>query len=350
MDPSFDRAPGMFYVCPICRVRGTHYKSLCPLNTDQFSIIQKRRHHGIETPDNSDSIIRRDWEKDTEKQDLFGGRSRNRSWEPNSGSSLFRASPNLSPSDSTRSPSPNYNSATGRSTEEIMEKIKEIDGMKMYIQQSDSIGREDVEMIKNSVDSGRTLQKRTRVPSPDSAGTCSRRSIDGKSPSATKARVLRNNIAAIEAVEEKGPQTFTTRPTMYTADKAALLAELYEVGNNPGRMDRDYDVDTKMEDSDGGFDGVAVDNNVPSFKRSTSNYSPHRISSSKETPEEMDVDQDQKPAPHKAKAVKHCDFVQKLIDRRPEMKETVNPIRRRPTALDMWNDDDERRLKQMITS
>lgn len=49
MNPDFDLPPDRKYVCSICQETGTHYKSLCPLNPDPFSIIQRRNDAGYQT-------------------------------------------------------------------------------------------------------------------------------------------------------------------------------------------------------------------------------------------------------------------------------------------------------------
>ncbi|KAI9054841.1 hypothetical protein LZ554_001985 [Drepanopeziza brunnea f. sp. 'monogermtubi'] len=54
MDASFDRPPAEDYRCDVCHERGVHFKSLCPKNTDPYSIIQKRKARGIATPTKDD--------------------------------------------------------------------------------------------------------------------------------------------------------------------------------------------------------------------------------------------------------------------------------------------------------
>lgn len=44
----------------------------------------------------------------------------------------------------------------------------------------------------------------------------------------------------------------------------------------------------------------------------------------------------------------YSDFVQKFMQNRPEMGEIVNIVKRRPTAVDMWKLDDQRRMEEMI--
>ena len=136
---------------------------------------------------------------------------------------------------------------------------------------------------------------------------------------------------------------------LYAAKKAALLAQLHEEENSPGTMDRDYDIEATMEVPDAGREqnaGAATRRNAPSPKRAKFSYRHRRTLSSKDL-EDMDIDENEVAVHSKPKIVKHSDFVQKLIHRRPEMKEVVNAVKRRPTALDMWNDDDDRRMREM---
>lgn len=43
LNPAYDKAPGETYTCTVCHVSGDHYRSICPHNTDPFSITQQRR-------------------------------------------------------------------------------------------------------------------------------------------------------------------------------------------------------------------------------------------------------------------------------------------------------------------
>ncbi|KAK3688397.1 hypothetical protein B0T22DRAFT_439944 [Podospora appendiculata] len=43
LDPSFDKRPSKTYTCKLCKSRGDHYLSLCPLNDRRDSITQQRR-------------------------------------------------------------------------------------------------------------------------------------------------------------------------------------------------------------------------------------------------------------------------------------------------------------------
>ncbi|KAJ8071405.1 hypothetical protein OCU04_001726 [Sclerotinia nivalis] len=71
MDPAFDKQPPETYQCSICNKFGNHWYSLCPKNTKEDSITQKRLAAGIEVTTQHRSFD----ERDHYKTDL-GGTSR----------------------------------------------------------------------------------------------------------------------------------------------------------------------------------------------------------------------------------------------------------------------------------
>ena len=345
LDPTFDLPPNKTYQCPICRKWGKHYSSLCPMNEDPFSIIQKRKALGIVTPGDSksrDGRILKEWEnnldKTNKKVSREGMRAQGRG--KSSGSTL-RESPDWSPPDETpRSSSaayspPGANATNSKTTKEINKRLREVNEMKQHNVLSDNIGNEDVAMIRNNSDSVRNPKKRNRAESPDSAEANSRKVLNEKSPSPTKARVLRKKLAEIEAAEERGERS--------TEDKATLRAELHKE-ERLGRMNRRYDTDSRKRDLEGDPDDIAADENAPLSKKSKLvNY---QITDR----DMMDIDQKDLPVHTKLKITKYDEFIQKLIGCRPEMKETVGHVKPRLIALDMWNDDDDRRLKMISIS
>ncbi|KAF8857235.1 hypothetical protein BDZ45DRAFT_691103 [Acephala macrosclerotiorum] len=72
LDPAYDRPPPSTYICEICDAEGQHFKSLCPRNTDPYSITQKRKSRGIRTPTKGTSQILREWEADTQRKTKIG--------------------------------------------------------------------------------------------------------------------------------------------------------------------------------------------------------------------------------------------------------------------------------------
>lgn len=65
LDPSYDILPDAEYVCLICKLRGDHFKSLCPISTDPYSLTQKRKAVGIEPLNKREErSILGEWEMD----------------------------------------------------------------------------------------------------------------------------------------------------------------------------------------------------------------------------------------------------------------------------------------------
>lgn len=361
MDPAFDKPPNMNYCCPVCKEWGKHYKSLCPKNMDPYSITQKRSEAGIKTPGETHPVVLKDWdwEKTADQKRENSGSSRGRSRVQSGGldsGSTFRSSADYSPPDAAPAePTPKYTDTASSNTQEVFKTLRKIDDMKMRVEQLDEVGTDDVGMIRNKFE---TSPNCVHIASPDSAKTLSRRLMNEKSPSPTKARILRSKIAAIETAERREGLLPTIEQggcTKYTAEKAFLLAELYEEEHG-GRMNREYDIDNKKRDLDGGSDDIAADSNAPTSKRG---YAPSTKrpklaywpvqSPTTDNSEDMDVYM-KEPIKQKPKIIKYHEFIRKLIHCHPEMKEAVNQPACRLTALDMWNDDDDRRFKIMSIS
>ena len=343
----------MSYHCPICNDWGKHYSSLCQKNTDPNSIFQKRRKAGIGTPGDTGSKLLRDggWEKAAEKrhgnEGSSRGRSRTRSGVLDSGSTCRQSPDWIIPEATPSEPSRGHTNTTSRKQEDVVKRLEEIEDTKKRIEQlDDEISTEDVTRIRRKFT---ISQKCVREASLESAKTLSRRLMNDKSPSPTKARILRSKIAATESAERREWRLPTVERggcTKYTAEKAALLVELYEEEQNGGVMEQEVEYDIKKRELVDVSDDVA-DVKAPSFKGyvlTTERYYPSSAKRPKtDRPEEMDVDMNE----YKPKVMKHCDFVRKLMECRPEMHEAVNKPARRPTALDLWDNDDDRRFKMM---
>jgi hypothetical protein len=230
-----------------------------------------------------------------------------------------------------------------------MQRIKEIDDMKMCIVQSDSVQTADVLKIRYEVTSNTTSEKRTRAYSPDPHSIRSRRAVNDKSPSPTKSDTLRKKMRLIESYEAwvaQGGELDKETKAMI-AKKSTYQARLDEAESNPteGMMDQDYwdDADAEME----GSPGLAYRYNAPSSKKAElSSHHHHR--NSRTSGDDMDMDGD--PEEPKPKIIMYNDSIQNLIDRHPEMKQAVNPARKRKTAMDMWDDVDNRRMRMLTIS
>ena len=103
MDPTYDRPPPNDYECEICKARGQHFKSLCPKNTDPYSIIQKRKRQGINVSSSNKGGVFRENEKDVDHQKAVERRF-DRWREPTDGR-LSKASSSVSTASSSPNPS-----------------------------------------------------------------------------------------------------------------------------------------------------------------------------------------------------------------------------------------------------
>jgi hypothetical protein len=77
------------------------------------------------------------------------------------------------------------------------------------------------------------------------------------------------------------------------------------------------------------------------------NSTPHVSDCDTESRLKIDADMTTRSTPPPSKPKKqYCSFVRQLRKKHPEMKETVNQIKTRPTAVDMIKQDSERLLEQ----
>ncbi|TAQ91008.1 hypothetical protein B7494_g609 [Chlorociboria aeruginascens] len=253
LDPSYDRAPDMNYVCPICKERGRHYKSLCSMNNDPYSIIVRRRERGIKTP----------------KDCSFG----------------------------------------------IL--------VNRYATESDS------------------LEKHTsRLQSDKSSSPCE------------------NNKFSI-ASEVRNMQDSHTPSRTPKMDMGLGRKHPYDLGisslsrGNSQSSDKANARRTKQRKMNSAEDGVVTPNTKFEEHQKTPENSSPTSESPVHTPEDVEkvsIDTLNLSAPRDETSRKvYSDFVDELIrSRGREMTEVVNPVRRRPTALEMWEADDIRRSQQMV--
>jgi hypothetical protein len=304
----------------------------------------KRRRQGIKTQGDSGSYtpselnheMLRNWEKERgiEAYEVYMERGRKLERSDRDRAMHFASyDPKGSPSP-TRSPSVQWTPKSKRNAQEIRKRIQELDEMKKHIKQNDKIGTGNVAMIRERLDS--TLPDHPRVASLDSANTRFRRVLNEHSPSPTKARALRNQLAVIEAAEARGESP--------SVDKARLLALLYNEEHG-GIMDREYYIDAKKHELDQDACDIDTNRNALSCKRSKSLHTEQ--SPNKHIGEAMDVEMEDSPWRINSKHTTYSEFIQKLINANPgSMQQTVNTLRHRPTSLDMWNDYNNQRMKK----
>jgi len=114
------------------------------------------------------------------------------------------------------------------------------------------------------------------------------------------------------------------------------------------KQERDTEMDDAITSNGGSKTGHAHQEYTNSLYSAKNSFKTGKINPDSMNIDESDTDTSEEVEVEVAKALKqYSDFVQKLIRRRPEMSEVVNTVKRRTTAVDMWKQEDQRRLEQM---
>jgi len=442
MDPTYDRPPPNDYECEICKARGQHFKSLCPKNTDPYSIIQKRKRRGINVSYSNKGGVFRENKKDVGHQKAVEQRF-DRWREPTDGR---LSKPSSSASTASSSPNPSLEN-------EKQKKLENIDGLKSGLVKGESVDSVDIdELMANSrfeggVDNGR---KRSRMH--DQANSSSR----DASPALSLGRPMRKKFRTIDGKEiASSPRgesdsaespSYTPHPHIDspgdTLSGSRAMFKLYEFllkeqadGSDRKRRQEGETAEgaaaqkvvrTGAFDCDGTKDGPyagATDDyplqmyrisirGPPEFKpkqeeqaeegavttnrvgkippeeqqvneegcdlynngnycsrldtglgcpyfhdpearkvaleerQNRRHYAEHKINPDAMSIDESDTDTSEEMEVEVAPK-QYSNFVEKLMYSHPEMNKKVNVVKKRPTAVDMWKIDDQRRMDQM---
>jgi hypothetical protein len=441
MDPTYDKPPPDDYKCEVCKARGKHFKSLCPWNTDPYSIIQKRKRQGIKTPYSNKGVVFGENKKDVDHQKAVEQRL-DRRREPNDGR-LSKASSTVSTEDSSPNPS---------LKDENQVKLERIDDLKSPLVKGGSGGSVNIDelMAEGRLDKeGHNNRKRSRLH--DQSCSSSRDASPGPCAGGPMLKKARISDGKEIATSPRGETDFADSP-FYTphskigspGDTVPGSADLFKTDdsslkeahgsdkkrrqegeteggareklfrtetsicggtkNGPyaGAMDDDpphtrgisirgppeFAPKQKEEAEEGAVRMNQVRTTPPPEERPINNrdcdlynngdycsrlgtdlgcpyyhdpdarkavleerqhrrhwtehkFNPDALSidgSDTDTSEEIEVELSPK---------QYSNFVQKLMHSRPEMSEIVNVIKKRPTAVDMWKIDDQRRMEQM---
>ncbi len=442
MDPSYDRPPPVDYECDICKARGKHFKSLCPKNFDPYSIIQRRRQQGIDTPYTDKGGVFSENERDVDNQKAVEQRFDR--WEEPTDGRLSKASSIVTTASSSSNPS---------FKNEKEEKLDKIDGLKSRLIRGESDSSVDIDELvaESGFDSGGDHdRKRSRIhdqsnssskdASPAlSLGVPMRKKIrisDGKeiatsprwdsdsvddsfytphshidSPGDTfpgSADIFKTNDYSLKealgsdkkrrhegqtaegAAGEKRARTKTfdrdgTKNGSYagTTDDDHLQMHIIRIRDPPEfepkeeeqgeegavRMNR-VGRTPPLGEPEVNEQGCDLYNNgnycsrldtglgCPYFhdpearkvaleeRQNRRHCAEHKIN-----PDAMSIDESDTDSSEEIEVEvtpKQCsNFVQSLMQSRPEMSEIVNVVKKRPTAVDMWKIDDQRRMEQM---
>jgi hypothetical protein len=322
LDPAYDRPPDSNYECEICKARGKHFKSLCPKNTDPYSIYQKRKAKCITTPPSNKGKIFRDWQKEVEEKKEEAERRERRFQEGR----LTQISSNPSPRSASSTPSPKN---------ERLEKLQEIEDLKSRLFKEEYYDIDEIMglcEVQEKDDNDRKRARQERFVS----------SSRGISPTTDMLHDRWKKARPMSRDE------ITSSPRVNVEMAATSVDHLHFNNESPGKREKDTDMIDARSSANESNDGHADEQYTNSLYPTNYPFRTPKINLDSMSIDESDTDTSDKMEVEVAKPPKeYSDFVQKLIRRRPEMSEMVNEVKRRPTAIDMWKQDYQRRLEQM---
>ncbi|KAH8656025.1 hypothetical protein BGZ60DRAFT_546209 [Tricladium varicosporioides] len=307
MDPAFDKPPDNNYVCSVCEKRGKHYKSLCPLNEDPYCIMQRRKIAGIVTPSSDKALktIRKTsgWARDEDSQREFD-RMRRRDVDYG----RLNSSPDSPSNLSLELISPSKRRSVSRN----------------HLKRSLSDHKET-----SCPDRG--YEERAKLPKTKTGANKeplkNNRLLRAKEPKLMMTEIKNELEMPVNPVDELFPvEGFDNDPDDF-------LNNLH-IRNPNGTMD----TDEKLSSED-----FNQDVDEPSAVPKPDEHSMMADSSDdikadpSDDSNEVDVNQ-LVSTQLKRLAKEYTPFIQMLLKRRPEMKGIVNLVKRRPTAVDMWEE------------
>jgi len=276
---------------------------LCPQNADPNSIIQKRKRRGIITPEPRSAILD-DWEIGIKKQ-KESRRIFDREF---------------------REPSPN-------SKKEVMVKLEENENMRERVRRGESV---DIDLIGKMTIAGnqQTTRKRARSGTTGEGSPTPRRQV--------KRQVMCDSDDESHYFRKIQPDEFMMDVDVKNEDEINVGMEDDEV-EEPRTIKRVTFTPSKNISE-------ALQKLTPRPRR-LSRGSATSDDDDIVTPENMEDDQFCSPAIREdSPNPVYSDFVQRLIASRAEMAQIINITRRRPTALEMWDEDESRRLLRLSVS
>ncbi|KAF4621641.1 hypothetical protein G7Y89_g14508 [Cudoniella acicularis] len=347
MDPSYDKPPGNDYVCPVCKRAGKHYKSLCPENKDPLCIIQKRKSQGIITPSVNTSQTTNSWSRwRRDDKDFDRLRKEDRDY-----GRLGRTPGSSQGSSRESTPTPSKKA-------EALEKLQELDDMRVTLlreEKADSakfgvLGTKDFE-AKQHKHLKRPLE-RTRSSSPDEqqaerkkiqktgANTMplgARKPREVKDVDMKDIKTQLDELLEAEGMADDSNSAQKGKPMIKHDGNDIVMNIMDTDGDKRSEMSRA----TSHTDSISWNDDDVADGLEFEPIRMLSDFSSSEDSDS-EDQEKMDIDGSAVSAQKEQPAKEYSPFVQLLVEKREEMREVVNIVKGRPTAFDMWKENDKR--------
>jgi hypothetical protein len=344
-------------------VVGKHFKSLCPRNTDPYSIIQKRRAQGILTPQGNKGTVLREWQREVENKEDAERREVRHKARLREGR-LTQESSNASVASS--SPSPILKAETLKSLDtEIEDKparflkdgsvdIDEIMAGGRYDGEGDNDCKRDrlhgqFESSSREVSPASGLYKEPKK----------RRIMKGhidETTASLKVKIINHGAEALaySASSDKDSLRMNESETEMVDEVKTDIGSCIESNHNmvvdvlrmhcgpcnDGDQCRCHGTSSSSpcefdsKDLNAAMEGRPQPSNSTKYK-----INPNEIiidESDSETSDEMDFEIFQPPK-------QYSEYVQILMQHRPHMYEVVNTIKRRPRAADLWKLEDLRR-------
>ncbi|EDN97043.1 predicted protein [Sclerotinia sclerotiorum 1980 UF-70] len=353
MDPAFDKQPPETYQCLICNKFGEHWYSLCPRNTKEDSITQKRLAAGIDVTTRHRSFDERDYYKaglgGTSRPDDINHKGRHpdtRHWR----GEKREASEKAGSVEKRQAIALNHYS-------EVSKLPVNNDKLELLADIEDRIQKASVAMAQETGMSIEGVTEMTGVTISNIATTII-------ASNRKRARSIEFDDVGCEEYERKIRQKFEgddKDELMHRADDERFLH------SDDGRQDADSGGIFK--ETDPFTEEFELRQVLPSLSLMDQTEWSSKLSQPDVTicPREMSPtdtsseDNIQTPTDDMEQACDsprvrsetpektYTDFVKSLIENRTE-GQIVNRRRRRRTALEYWNEDDQRRMGQLNTS
>jgi hypothetical protein len=220
-----------------------------------------------------------------------------------------------------------------------LEQLQKVEDMKVRLFMEESYDIDEIMGMIRSKNGGDNDGKRARLN--DQSGSSSR--VASSSPSPRMFQGLRKRARPTSSDDN------TSSPRMeFERAEPSIYNSHHSKSQKYGGPDIEM-VDSKV--SNGGPEiGDEEKDHMDPFFPLMFGLRPQKMDSDSMSIDDSDVDSSsgmdiEAPTPQK----EYSDFVRKLIHKRPEMSEKVNSFKERPTAVDMWKQDDQIRLERMTS-
>ncbi|RDL35680.1 uncharacterized protein BP5553_06292 [Venustampulla echinocandica] len=364
LDPAYDKPPDKNYTCTVCWETGKHYGVLCPYNNSRSSLTVQRKHK--ERRERKERHRESKASKvNARERDLTDSTGRRGQTDQEYGRlNRTPASSNVSmrdcspPNSANRRMLAELDLAAARLLEEELADVAKMDGrgVTTFQDSSNQHRKRALPDMSNRDYSDNDLHSERKKPR--KTGNTMENSGDVR-PNPAEGMTMDEILSAVDDLisEERdryaGDGRTDTETETLTSDNASvddfqskILARHTEEGRlretgrknlNPEEITVD---DGEEDDRDGPVNAVAytvTQGTMNAIKPSgRTAYRPTRRGN-------IETRFPIVPAPESSPAPKYSKLIQGLIKKHPEMTEVVNNVKKRPTAVDMWEADDQKK-------